>query len=166
MKHPGLPRDVGVVFWCLARSLLSGAYQRRLVLTRRLPRRAGRRRIVRGSDRTVRHRVPAGRHPQGLDFARPGREPESFLMTTGCARPLEDVARIAQCSHLPIMATACAARAPATASMRSTPTCFLVRTRPARKHVDPKVTAGASIIRKYPASRHIDNNEEEYCNEV
>ena len=43
----------------------------------------------------MRHRVPAGRQPQGLDFAGPGREPESFLMTTGCARPLEDAWRIA-----------------------------------------------------------------------
>ena len=146
MKHRGPPCDVGVVCWCLARSLLSGAHQRRLVLSRRLPRRAGRRRIVRGSDRTMRHRVPARSTASRTGLPRPAREPESFLMTTGCARPLED-------RRASPMANACAGRAPATASMRSTLTCFsATQDAPGSETWSIRATVGASIIRKYLAS--------------
>ena len=45
-----------------------GAYQRRSSLCRRLPRRAGRRRIVGRRDRTARHRHAADRRHQGLEL--------------------------------------------------------------------------------------------------
>ncbi len=75
----GLPRRQHGSAGCRTRRhpLLSGAHQGRPALCRRLPRHAGRRRVVGSGDRTTRHRHAADRRHQGLELcvaaARDGR---------------------------------------------------------------------------------------------